>query len=345
MKKQLSIILTIALFISGISLTSSISSAAVKNGVMTAKEASYHKSSLNTTVLFTDQGSASAGTVYSSSFQVETARQETYIFLETGVASSGKISLNPQGSSGTPYSFSFQTVEDSDGTNVYYIALPLYDITYDISISFDQATTFNLGIFQRGATISKDYMTVTKGFTGKLKISDATGKITWKSKNKKIAKVSSKGVVTGVKAGKTYVYATGTDSDGYSFYLVCYIVVKKNVLTGAKMSISDVSYGEAKTNIYKVSFNSKGNLVIKAQVANNSGHTYTSLKNVKITVKDANGKVVGKYKKSTLKKTVYSGKVTNMTFTIKKKKLKKKKADLAGGSASFSGSGYYVVYY
>lgn len=55
-----------------------------------------------------------------------------------------------------------------------------------------------------------------------LKITGATGKVTWTSKNKKVAKVSSKGKVTALKPGSTTI--TGR-TGGKTF--VCKITVKK----------------------------------------------------------------------------------------------------------------------
>jgi hypothetical protein len=55
--------------------------------------------------------------------------------------------------------------------------------------------------------MSKKVVYVTKGKSTTLKVKNTKKKIKWSIKNKKIAKVSSKGKITGKKKGTTYVYA------------------------------------------------------------------------------------------------------------------------------------------
>ena len=346
MKKLLGFVLAIALTVSGISVAPASAQAAESTQTGRVEKSFYaRKTSLPTTTLRTGSESAVAGNVYSTDFLVTNIKQGTYFWIYTSVEASGTLSISPQGSSSDPIQEQFKTTQLSDGSNVYLTYYPLYDITYTFSISFDQATNYEIYIDQGGASISKGEIRVTKGYTSKLTVSDAKGTIKWYSSKKSVATVSSKGVVTGKKKGTCVIYAEGTDTDGMPFALACDVYVRNNELTGAKMTVSDVVYGSAKTNVYSVKFDSKGNLVIKTQIVNNSGHTYTSLKNIKITIKDSKGKVVGKYKKSSMKKTLSSGSMKNLTFKIKKKNLKKKKADIAGGTASFSATGYYTVYY
>lgn len=63
--------------------------------------------------------------------------------------------------------------------------------------------------------------TVTVGKQLKLKVKGTTKKVTWKSQKKKIATVSKKGVVTGLKAGKTNITAKVAGKK-----LVCKVTVK-----------------------------------------------------------------------------------------------------------------------
>lgn len=56
--------------------------------------------------------------------------------------------------------------------------------------------------------INKTSVLLAKGKSSTLKLTGYTGKIKWCSSNKKIAKVSSKGCVKGVKVGNAIVYAT-----------------------------------------------------------------------------------------------------------------------------------------
>lgn len=71
--------------------------------------------------------------------------------------------------------------------------LPMLD-----SVSTVEAATVKL---------SKKTLTLKKGKTKKLTLKNASGKIKWKSSKKSVATVSSKGVVTAKKAGKTTVSA------------------------------------------------------------------------------------------------------------------------------------------
>ena len=55
--------------------------------------------------------------------------------------------------------------------------------------------------------ISDEAIWMNAGKTRKLKVSNASGNVKWSSSNKKVAKVSSKGVVTAKKAGKATITA------------------------------------------------------------------------------------------------------------------------------------------
>ena len=182
--------------------------------------------------------------------------------------------------------------------------------------------------------------TITAGFTKKLSVTD--GKVSsWSSSNKKVATVDSKGKVTAKKKGNATISAKCEDGT----VLKCKVTVKDNQYTARKITTSDVSYGDTAMSAYKVSFDKKGNLVIKARYVNRMSYKVSELRNIKITVKDANGKTVGTYKQKKKKVSVSSGSTKDFTFTIKKSKLKKKKADLRGGEVSIDGTSYYYVYY
>ena len=63
-------------------------------------------------------------------------------------------------------------------------------------------------VTDKGLTISKEEVTLLKGKTVKLNVRGAgSRKIVWSSDNKKIAKVSTKGLVKGVRAGETVIRA------------------------------------------------------------------------------------------------------------------------------------------
>ena len=75
---------------------------------------------------------------------------------------------------------------------------------------------------QKKISLSRKSVTLKVGKKYKLRVKNTKKKIKWKSKNKRIATVSSKGVVKARKVGKTKVYARVS---GKKFY--CKIVVKR----------------------------------------------------------------------------------------------------------------------
>ena len=292
------------------------------------------------TELFSGSGSASSGEVKSAEFKVEESKQDTYIIIKTNVDTTVQLAFSRQGSSDEPYIEKIRTVQTNSGYAIMSCK-QFGEYTYVVSFNFDTAVSFEIGIFQSGAKISKDYSYVTKGFSKTLKVSNASS-VKWSTTNKKVATVK-KGKVTAKKKGKCYIVATGIDKDGLPFELVCYVIVRNNVYTDTKITKSDVESGNAMGHIHKVSYDKSGNLVVNARLVNKSGHNYSKLQNIKIIIKDTSGKKVATYKVSTKNVSVKNGTVKDLTFTIPKSQVKQKR-DLAGGSASFTGTGVYIVY-
>lgn len=240
-----------------------------------------------------------------------------------------------------PYqvSSSSENWEYTDGVYYFVDAVPNVDAgDYYYGITFSQSTKYLLYIHQYngGAKISNTNAIVTKGFTKKLSVTGAKVKA-WKTKNAKIAKVDKNGKVTGVKAGKTTVYAVTEDGQN----LICKVTVKENKYSATKLTSSDVKYDECVMEVYKASFDKSGNLVMTARIVNNTTDYITALKNVNITVKDANGKVIGTYKTSRYNITVSSYSAKDVKFTLKKSSLKKKNFDLRNAVITRNGGGYY----
>ena len=65
----------------------------------------------------------------------------------------------------------------------------------------------NVSVVQAKARLNYSWITMTEGYSIKLKVAGTKKKAKWYSSNKKVAKVSNKGVVYGKKAGKATVTA------------------------------------------------------------------------------------------------------------------------------------------
>ncbi len=227
----------------------------------------------------------------------------------------------------------------TDGVYSFVDAVPDVDAgDYYYGITFSQSTKYLLYIFQYngGAKISNTNAIVTKGFTKKLSVTGAKVKA-WKTKNAKIAKVDKNGKVTGVKAGKTTVYAVTEDGQN----LICKVTVKENKYSATKVTGSDVDSGKCVMEVYKASFDKSGNLVMTARIVNNTTDYITALRNVKITVKDASGKVIGTYKTGRYNITVSAYSAKDVKFTLKKSSLKKKNFDLRNVVITRNSGSYY----
>ena len=338
MKKLLGFVLAIALTVSGISVAPASAQAVEGNALNKVEKQGVSLS------IYPDEGSAVAGVENTSQFTVLNGDSTTMIYVYTQYKAPGTMAV--YSSTGTVLdSWQFADgdyLETSDG--IYYIADPwtLAAGSYYLGLTFDQSTEYILEIYQ-AASISSRSITVTKGFSKTLKITPTSGstitKVTWSSNNTKVATVKN-GKVTGKKKGSTTVYAVGYDSDNVPFILRCKVTVRNNEYTNSKMSISDIPYGQYYTNVTKVSYDKKGNLVVKAQLGNRSYHNFYMLKGIKIVVKDASGKKVATYKQSKKTISIPSGTIKTVTFKIPKKKVKKNK-DIGGGSVSFKAPGYY----
>ena len=149
---------------------------------------------------------------------------------------------------------------------------------------------------------AKDGSGVFATCSAKVGPKNATSKaVTWKSSDKKIATVSSKGVVTAKKAGRVTI--TCTAKDGSNVYATCSVTVANPVKT-------------IKLNKKKVTIKKKGSYLLKATVgpksATNKAVTWKSSNN-KVATVSASGLVTAKKK----------GKVT---ITVKAKDGSKKSA-------------------
>lgn len=211
--------------------------------------------------------------------------------------------------------------------------LPAGDYTYGVKFDTDHQYLINIYQEKPSAKISDSKATVTIGFTKKLSVSGS--KVTkWSSSKKSVATVDSKGKVTAKKTGKATISAKCENGQTVK----CVVTVKANKYTASKISVGQVTYGKWGMEAYSASFDSKGNLVVKVRIANNTTGRLTQIRSLKVTVKNGSGKTVAKY--STSKKNIsvpaYSTKDTS--FTIAKSKVKK--VDLRNATITCSGNGY-----
>lgn len=192
---------------------------------------------------------------------------------------------------------------------------------YNLSVTFDADTNYiALGALSKpAASISNDSIILTKGFSQKLSVSNATVS-KWSSSNSKVAAVDKNGKVTAKSTGSAKITATTTTGET----VTCSVSVKANTYTRAKMSFSSARYGNAYISVTKVSYNSKGDLVIKASFLNNCGHKIVKISNLKINVKNKSGKVIGTYSAKSQNVSILQGGQKSFTYTIKKAKLKQK---------------------
>ena len=122
-----------------------------------------------------------------------------------------------------------------------------------VSIIFCLLINFSMFINAEAASVklNKTSITVQVGKTYNLKVKGTKSKVKWKTANKKVATVNSKGKVTGKKAGKTTITATVGKKK-----LKCKVTVKaKKILSVNKTSIQIKNKGSV-----KVTFKGKGSV-------------------------------------------------------------------------------------
>ena len=176
-------------------------------------------------------------------------------------------------------------------------------------------------------SLDKDYVTVQKGKSATIKASLSDSKkekITWKSADTSIAKVSG-GKITGVNAGQTTITAI-TENGREAF---CTVTVTDNI-SNAKISVSSCSYtGKVCTPNVKITY---------------AGRTLEKGKDYKVTSKSS---AIGKGKATITGIECFKGKKT-VTFTIKPAKpsdvkVLKKNSNVSLSWKKVKGAQGYIV--
>lgn len=320
--KAASLLLAVAVTVSGLFIAPG-----------TAKAAEYD-------TLLEQQDTAQAGIAKTYTFDVPNSSD---ILLDVLVAAPVDMTLNV---STANYSTTISSADwyYSSTYDLYHHPLSWQNPSqgdHTISLTFAADTTFIVFADQTRptASISHNTLSLTKGFSQKLSVTNGTV-VTWSSSNPKVAAVDSTGKVTAKSTGSSTITAKTEDGQTVS----CAVSVKANTYTRTKMTMGDTRYGNAYISIPKVSYNKKGDLVIKAVYLNNCGHKIINLNNVKITVKNKSGKVIGTYTQKLKKTTILQGGQKSFTYTIKKSKLKQKSTqDLRNSTVKTSWKYKYVI--
>lgn len=318
MKKPGAVLLAASLAIGSIAYTPAVTQAA------------------NEVSLVSDANSAKANTEMSYDFAVADSNT-VYIDVFVPEMVSGTMSLARNGEQVN------NEILNSDASTWEYIdnkTFAAYGIKYgytyvlekptpadwNVSLNFDTDTVYAIIISQEKnlASINKNSLTLTAGFSDKLSVKGANGTVKWKSSNNKVATVSSDGKVTSKKAGSAKI--TATTESGQS--LTCAVSVLKNEFNQNRVYPSSVKYGESIMQVYKMSYDKKGNLVLKTSLLNNSGKRSGGIDNVTIIIRSDKGKKIGTFKLKSKRFSLDSGNSKDFTFKIKKADLKIKKANL-----------------
>ena len=178
---------------------------------------------------------------------------------------------------------------------------------------------------------------VPKGFTRKIGTelypAYSNEKVTFTSSNKKVATVSSSGVIKGVGKGKAKITATTTS--GKKDSIVVYVVDNQRKWN-ISYNVYDYDYGEPEVAPIKMYY-SGSNLVFEALIANNRAFTADYFEHITITLYDSNDKQIAK-------KTFYNYSLNMGSYSTKKVKFvlnNAKKADIIDGDYYYD---YWYIY-
>ena len=273
---------------------------------------------------------AEAGVEQTHEFSVE-AGKSVYFFIYSQSVADGMISYYKDGTYLESFSINSSDWHQSEGqSDLYYWGdswKPSADASYKAVFSFKSAVYYDLEVVQKtseDAQISNTKITLTAGFNHKLSVSNTSDSVKWSTSNKAVATVSSTGVVSAKKNGTATITATLSDKTE----LKCTVDVKKNVYSRSKQAVSSLPYGKSGVDVYNISYDKKGNIVLKANILNNTQYMATMIKKINIQVKTLDGKTICSYTVKNKKITLKSGGKKYVKYTIAKKNVKIKKADL-----------------
>lgn len=210
---------------------------------------------------------------------------------------------------------------------------------YILELNFENDVNYDMSMNRvlNGGTLNKSNTTITKGFSETLKVSGATIR-SCSSSNKKVATVSNKGKITAKNNGNTVIRVKLTNGKTLS----CKVQVVSNKYTAKKPTVSSSVYNTCNVKTYDARFDSKGNLVVKFRIVNNSYGKITNVPKFKITVNNSKKKNVATYAKNDYKVTVLSYNQKDCSVTIPKSSLKMSKSKIDLRTCKFSITGDFA---
>ena len=235
-----------------------------------------------------------------------------------------------------PYTDPRWQYNEQNGTynNRHTMHLPAGDYILEMNFETEVNYDLNLSRISEKAKLNYTKLDLTKGFSKQLKVD--SGRIQSSSSSKKsVATVANSGKITAKKNGKATIKVRLTNGTTLS----CNVTVKSNKYKAKKIAIKDVVYNTSEMKAYNAAFDSKGNLVLKFKLVNNSYGKITNVSNFRVTITDSSKKKVVSYSKKNYTTNVASYSDKECTVTIPKSALKKnyKKIDLRTAKISITG--------
>ena len=208
--------------------------------------------------------------------------------------------------------------------------------SYILELRFEQDVNFDLSMNQISPTakLNKTETTITKGFTDTLKVNGGNIK-SCSSSNKSVAIVNKSGKIIAKNKGKSTIKVNLTNGKTLS----CKVTVADNQYNKKKITVNSTVFNTYDMKAYNAKFDSKGNLVVKFMVVNDSYGKINSIPKFKITVKNNKKKTTVSYTKASYAVIVPSYKGKACTITIPKScfKVEKNKIDIRTSTIKISG--------